>query len=394
MRRTRLVSRDSLREESDTDHEREKLADTTVVVVGGGVAGLNAAGLLSAAGVSVELLEARGRLGGRVLTVDGSGSTSEDGFDLGPSWLWPRLQPAIADRVAELGLPSFPQSSDGDVIFERMSREPAQRYAGVRQTPESMRLAGGSGALVRALAAAVPDDRIRLNSLVTSLVLREDGVLVTYRNGAGSERSIDAAQVVVAVPPRLLEATVALTPPPEPETAALWRGTPTWMAGQAKFFALYDEPFWLTAGLSGTAQSMVGPMLEIHDATTATGMAALFGFLGVGPAERLRLGEEALTRACLAQFERIFGPEARTPTSTLLKDWATDPLTATAEDLVSSSHPAAAPAWVHGPWADRLILAGSEVSPSEAGYLAGAIEASGLAVTELNRRLNRNETRA
>ena len=81
-------------------------------------------------------------------------------------------------------------------------------------------------------------------------------------------------------------------------------------------------------------------MLEIHDATTASGKAALFGFLGVGPGERQRLGEQALTEACLAQFERIFGSEARTPTSTLLQDWAADRLTATTADLDSSGHPA------------------------------------------------------
>jgi monoamine oxidase len=159
------------------------------------------------------------------------------------------------------------------------------------------------------------------------------------------------------------------------------------MAAQAKFFALYERPFWLQAGLSGTAQSMVGPLLEIHDATTSSGRAALFGFVGVGPAERRTMGDVALADACLAQLERIFGPEARTPTATLIKDWAADPLTATPDDLTSGGHPAPAPAWVHGPWADRLVLAGSEVSPSEAGYLAGAVEASTIAAADVCRRL-------
>jgi monoamine oxidase len=165
------------------------------------------------------------------------------------------------------------------------------------------------------------------------------------------------------------------------------------MAGQAKFFALYDTPFWLADGLSGTAQSMVGPMLEMHDATTASGGAALFGFLGMSPAQRQAAGEQALTQACIGQFERIFGPKAGKPTATLFKDWAADPLTATADDLVSGGHPAPAPSWVHGPWADRLVLAGSETSPTEAGYLAGAVEASGLAAEELYRRLDRPGSR-
>jgi Flavin containing amine oxidoreductase len=97
------------------------------------------------------------------------------------------------------------------------------------------------------------------------------------------------------------------------------------MASRAKFFALYGRPFWLEAGYSGTAQSMVGPMLEIHDATTRSGHAALFGFLGVGAAERLKIGNQKLIEACLAQFGRIFGQDAQAPTATLYKDWATDP---------------------------------------------------------------------
>jgi hypothetical protein len=58
---------------------------------------------------------------------------------------------------------------------------------------------------------------------------------------------------------------------------------------------------FLEPGLSGTAQSTVGPMPDMHDATTASGRAALFGFAGVGADPRASLGEEALTRACLDQ---------------------------------------------------------------------------------------------
>ncbi|MEP7384449.1 MAG: FAD-dependent oxidoreductase, partial [Gemmatimonadota bacterium] len=358
---------------------------TQVAIVGAGLAGLQAARLLHAAKVEFVLLEARDDLGGRILTVDEAGRSADDGFDLGPSWFWPQMQPAMADLVAELALSAFPQASEGDVLFERMSREGPQRYRALAQEPQSFRLVGGTAALVRALARDLPLAQVRPGARVTAMALGRDGVELTIRRaGTRSESSSDgstqasvvrpgteietlvAAQVIAAVPPRILDATVTFAPEQDAQTVRRWRETATWMAPHAKFFAIYDRPFWREAGLSGTAQSMVGPMPEMHDATTASGEAALFGFVGASADERAVLGTEALTRACLTQLARLFGAEASRPRATLLKDWAADPLTATAADRVAGGHPIADPApWVTGPWHERLTLGGSETSLRE-----------------------------
>jgi monoamine oxidase len=359
-----------------------------VAIVGAGLAGLYAARLLAAAGVDFVLIEARDRLGGRIFTAGDDGAPAQDGFDLGPSWYWPNMQPAIGALVEELGLPAFVQNSDGDMIFERMSRETAQRYRPLAQEQQSMRLAGGSAALVGALARDLPAASILLQTRVTGLALREDGVELHFTRADGQQDTLVASQVIAALPPRLLEASVGFAPALDARTATRWRDTPTWMAPHAKFFALYDRAFWREAGLSGTAQSMVGPMAEMHDATTASGGAGLFGFLGVGAEQRSALGEEALTRACLDQLARIFGPEARSPRATLFKDWAADPLTATAADRTAGGHviPSSEP-WVAKPWSTRLALAGSETSDSEPGYLAGAVSAAKRAVVQVLERL-------
>ncbi|WP_064681711.1 flavin monoamine oxidase family protein [Rhizobium bangladeshense] len=355
-----------------------------VAVVGAGLAGLCAARALNAAGIDLIVVEARDRLGGRILSADEAGLPAEDGFDLGPSWYWPQMQPAMASLVGELGLPAFAQTSEGDVVFERMSREKPQRYRPVAMEQQSMRLAGGTAALVQALGRELASERIRLGSRVTAMALNDAGVRLTLTSGDGSVDVLQADHVIAALPPRLLDATVSFTPEQDRATAGRWRQTPTWMAPHAKFFALYDRPFWRLDGLSGTAQSMVGPLVEIHDATTASRKAALFGFLGVGAGQRATLGDAALKQACLGQLARLFGPAALAPRATLLKDWAADPLTSTAADQTGGDHPLPRDDhWVAGAWDQRLHLAGSETSPSEPGYLAGAVIAAGRAVADI-----------
>lgn len=340
-----------------------------IVIVGGGLSGLYAARLLTAAGADFLLLEARDRLGGRILSV------TDDGFDLGPAWFWPDMQPMMARLVEELGLASFLQYSHGDVLIER-PQQPVQRFAGFGQMASSFRIAGGTGALVAALAKTLPQDRIRLGVTVMAAVLRDDGVTLSLQGG----ETITAGRVLFAVPPRLMERTITFTP--EPQTRALWRASATWMAPHAKFLAVYEKPFWRDAGLSGTAQSMVGPMVEIHDASAMAGGAALFGFIGVPADLREKIGESELKAHCLVQFARLFGPAK--PLATFLKDWSADALTATADDRQSSEHPSPiSQPWFDPAWAGRAAMAGSETAREHPGYLEGALLAAAAGVAAL-----------
>src|SRR5262249_50755084 len=151
-----------------------------------------------------------------------------------------------------------------------------------------------------ALVKRVPRDRVSTGTRATQIALGDSSVILTTATPDGSDDTFLAEQVIATVPPRLL-ADIAFSPAIDPVTARRWRDTATWMAPHAKFFAVYDRPFWRDAGLSGTAQSFVGPLAEIHDATTASGKPALFGFLGVGADMRASVGEAALTHACLQQ---------------------------------------------------------------------------------------------
>ena len=52
---------------------------TSVAIVGGGLAGLHAARMLQAAGIDFLLFEARDRLGGRILSTGEAGQESDEG---------------------------------------------------------------------------------------------------------------------------------------------------------------------------------------------------------------------------------------------------------------------------------------------------------------------------
>ena len=82
-----------------------------VVVIGAGVAGLSAAARLAAAGVDVVVLEARDRVGGRLLTADAGGLELE----LGGQWIAP-YQDAVRGVIDALGLSLFPRFRDGEDV--------------------------------------------------------------------------------------------------------------------------------------------------------------------------------------------------------------------------------------------------------------------------------------
>ena len=86
-----------------------------VVVVGGGLAGLQAARTLVAAGRTVVVLEARDRVGGRV-----HGRTLSDGatvVEVGGQWIGPS-QHLMLQLNSELGLETFPTYDEGDNLLQ------------------------------------------------------------------------------------------------------------------------------------------------------------------------------------------------------------------------------------------------------------------------------------
>jgi monoamine oxidase len=160
------------------------------------------------------------------------------------------------------------------------------------------------------------------------------------------------------------------------------------MAAQAKYFAVYEGPFWRESGLSGSAVSHRGPLMEIVDQSDeARAQWALFGFLGLPAAQHAALGEAALQQAILAQLRRLFGEEAGEPVSTVLMDWSRERFTATDTDLASGGgHPPYGESALAGSWYDgRLVFASAEASSVHGGLVEGALMAGDRAARLLTR---------
>jgi monoamine oxidase len=87
--------------------------DADVVIAGAGLAGLSAARALDAAGVSVLVVEARDRVGGRTWSAPVGGAT----FDLGGQWIGPG-QPRMYRLATDLGLETFPTFEQGTKVVE------------------------------------------------------------------------------------------------------------------------------------------------------------------------------------------------------------------------------------------------------------------------------------
>lgn len=86
-----------------------------VAIVGAGLCGLALARLLLARGLTVQMIKAWQRLGGRVFTRQCE--VTGQALDLGASWFWPETEPRITALLSELGLANHARYDPGDALW-------------------------------------------------------------------------------------------------------------------------------------------------------------------------------------------------------------------------------------------------------------------------------------
>jgi len=349
----------------------------SVLIIGAGISGLCAALQLQQQGVSVRIIDARDRIGGRALS-QAAGRCGA--VDLGPAWIWPDYQPRVSALIKSLALETLPQFEHGELIYETATELQRIRYP--TRYHDTVRLRLGIQGLAQALADQLAPESLALSTVVTHIELT-DTIRVSAMHRAEQQPIVFKADKIIVAVPGPLATTWQFTPALPPAlTKALGRW-PTWMAAQAKFVALYSAPFWRDQGLSGSAISHRGPLMEIADQSDPdAGYFALFGFFGWS-AEQRRVQKNQLASLATQQLARLFGEAALTPLNTYMQDWSTEVFTATQTDLEPPhTHPPYGEKLLREPaLSGRLVFAGAEAAAESGGLIEGAVAAGQHAAT-------------
>ncbi len=308
--------------------------------------------------------------------------------DLGPTWYWPRTQPAMANLVAELGLTAFPQFDDGTTWVLTDPNEKPQKLENQTIHEGALRVDGGMARVTEAIASGLGPGRVALSHVLDGLVDRGSHVQILLRTPDG-EVERHARRVVLAMPPRLIEEHILFSPALPDEVQSALLASTTWMARQAKAVVVYGDSRDFRSRV-GSGDAFVhheqAVLSEVFDAGSMDGrVAALGGFLALSPAERARF-REGMEMLVTSQFVQLFGLAFEKGTMHY-QDWAAEPFTCGSLDRREDAAPAhpqgVNPLLRSELWGGKLWFAGAEFAASQAGFMEGALIDAGRVVEQL-----------
>ena len=237
------------------------------------------------------------------------------------------------------------------------------------------RFEGGAHTIAARMAAEL-GDAVVLGAAVERIACDDGGVTV---HATGT--TVRADRAIVALPPPLC-AAIAIDPePPVRRRAAQDRMR---MGALTKCFAIYDEPFWRSDGLTGEALSDGSPASLTFDVSPPDGSCGvLLGFVGGDDARaHAARGETDGRAAVLAGFARLYGPRALTPQAWAERAWAAErwsgggPVAIAPPGALTAAGPG-----LRAP-AGRIHWAGTETAERWGGYIEGALFAGERAAAE------------
>jgi monoamine oxidase len=411
-------------------------SNVDVAIIGAGAAGLGAANALKNSGLSVIVLEARGRVGGRAHTIQAAPDVV---FDVGCGWLHSADKNSFVAIAGQLGfeinkdLPpwrersygkAFPQEDRNDFMAaldefydraeaaaieaKRTGRdEPANRYLepGNRWNPMidaistyvngtelnrvsildmdayedtnfNWRVRRGYGALVAAYSAGCP---LALNCAVT--LIDHSGKLVRLETSLGT---LTAGKVIVTAPTNLIADEAIRFHPALPAKVSAARGLPLGL--DDKVTLALDEPEALPKEGNLRAATMRTEMGTYH--IRPFGQPCIEGFFGGRFARQLEDGGDgAITAAAIDEVVSFLGNDFRRKLKPLAESrWGHDPWARGSYSHALPGH-AGERAVLAAPVDGRLFFAGEATSPNFFSTAHGARDSGERAARQVIERL-------
>lgn len=335
-----------------------------IAIIGAGLTGLTLAYFLKDRGLSVHVIEARERLGGRINTVRYDDLAPQE---MGATWLG-KKHVALCELLEGLGLGIFEQRLGETAIYESISTSPPQLVKLPPNDAPSYRIQQGSSILINTLAEKVNSAcQIHTQQPVSDIEERGNGVLVTTPNYV-----FQASTVVSTLPPYLLLSSISISPGLPAETQDVMRLTHTWMGDSIKISFAYKSPFWRAKDLSGTIFSNIGPIPEMYDhADFEDQHYALKGFLN---GAYFSLTKEERIELALQQLRKYYGDQANEYIAYEEKVWRNDGFTFLPyESHVMPHQNNGHPIFQQPYFGGKLFIAGTETATQYPGYMEGAV---------------------
>lgn len=338
-----------------------------ILIIGAGLSGLTLAYYLKQKNVSAAIVEARERVGGRILTKTNPNAAP---IELGATWV---SEPHHLTKklLSELGVELFEQEMGATAIYEPYSKSPHQLVKLPPSEAPTFRVKNGTNQIINTLAKKLNPEQLYLNQAIKSISFSNNEGIVAQSD----THEFRASYVISTLPPMLLVKTISITPALPEDLESIAQKTHTWMGDSIKVSLSYKKKFWQEGQLSGTIFSNVGPVPEMYDQSNFENTKfALTGFLngvyhGITKSERLELVLKQLRKYYGAQVNEFIHYEELV--------WNQEQFTSVNSSAYILPHyNNGHKVYQEALYNNRFFVAGTETSKLNPGYMEGAINSA------------------